>query len=96
MGSHVRTEPEMWTHLGPAQVGDDPFSALKAEKKERVREQHKRQLSNLKASAKAAGRGAAALPPTLRLAAGLPAHGKGRLLKRAEVKEDVRAFSCPG
>ncbi len=73
-------------------MGEDPFTKLKAEKKERVREQHKRQLSNLKAGAKVAGRegGAAALPPTLRLAAGLPAHGKGKLLKRKEVKDDVR------
>ena len=77
-----------------AQVGEDPFTKLKQEKKERVREQQKRQLGNIKANAKASGKGGAAgaavaLPPTLRLAAGLPAHGKGKPAKRSEIKEDV-------
>ena len=80
----------------PAQLGEDPFTKLKQEKKERMREQQKRQLGNIKANAKASGKGGAAaaaaavaLPPTLRLAAGLPAHGKGKPVKRKEIKEDV-------
>ena len=71
------------------QVGEDPFTKLKAEKRERVREQQKRQLGNLKASAKSGG-GPAPLPPTLRLAAGLPSHGKGKPVRHKDVKEDVR------
>jgi regulator of ribosome biosynthesis len=70
------------------QVGEDPFTKLKAEKQERVKAQHNRQLANIKASAKSAG-SSAALPPTLKLAAVLPEHGKGRPAKRKEMQEDV-------
>lgn len=74
--------------LGP-QVGEDPFSKLRQEKRERVKEQQQRQLKNIKASAKAVG-SSAALPPTLKLAAALPAHGKGKPTKRKEMQDDVR------
>ncbi len=69
------------------QVGDDPFTAGMHEKKERIAKQEKRRLANLKAAAKAAG--TEALPPTLKLAASLPQHGKGRPVKRKELKYDV-------
>lgn len=72
------------------QPGEDPFTKQRNEKKERVKKQEKQQLANLKAAAKAGG--AAALPATLRLAAALPEHGKGRPAKRKELKGEV---SCP-
>ncbi len=70
-----------------SQVGEDPFTKQRQEKKERVKKQEKQQLANLKAAAKAGGAGA--LPPTLRLAAALPEHGKGRPAKRKELKGEV-------
>ena len=73
-----------------AQVGEDPFTKQRQEKRERVKKNEAQQLANLKAAAKAGG-GAGALPPTLRLAAALPQHGKGRPAKRRELKEEVRA-----
>ena len=54
-----------------------------------MKKQAKAQLSNLKAAAKAGGKGA--LPPTLRLAAALPEHGKGKPVKRKELAGEVRA-----
>lgn len=76
------------------QVGDDPFSAGIREKKERVAKQDKRRLANLKATAKAGG--TSSLPPTLKLAASLPQHGKGRPVKRKELKDDVRGCLMGG
>jgi hypothetical protein len=52
-----------------------------------VRKQQKQQLGNLKVAAKAGGAGA--LPPTLRLAATLPDHGKGQPAKRKELHAEV-------
>ena len=72
------------------QVGEDPFSQLKQEKRERVKAQHQRQVANIKSSSKGGG-DAVALPPTLKLAAALPAHGRGKLNKRQEMQDDVRA-----
>lgn len=69
------------------QPGEDPFTKQRQEKKERIRKQEKQQLANLKAAAKAGGSGA--LPSTLRLAAALPEHGKGRPTKRKELKGEV-------
>ena len=69
-------------------MGEDPFTKLKQEKRERVKDQHKRQVANIKASAKTTG-SSAALPPTLKLAASLPAHGKGKPTKRKEMQDDV-------
>ena len=73
------------------QLGEDPFSQLKQEKRERVKSQHQRQVANLKTSSKGGG-DAVALPPTLKLAAALPAHGRGKLSKRQEMQDDVRAL----
>ncbi|KAI7840975.1 hypothetical protein COHA_005204 [Chlorella ohadii] len=76
---------------------EDPFTKQRAEKRERVKKQEKQQLANLKvrwlagAAAKAGGSGA--LPPTLRLAAALPEHGKGRPAKRKELKHELKAAS---
>lgn len=70
---------------------EDPFTRQRAEKRERVKKQEKQQLANLKAAAKAGG--SAALPPTLRLAAALPEHGKGRPAKRKELKDELKAAS---
>lgn len=71
----------------PPQLGEDPFTKQRQAKKERVKKQTKQQLGNLKAAAKAGGAGA--LPPTLRLAAALPEHGKGRPVKRKELHGEV-------
>ena len=71
------------------QPGEDPFAALKKEKKQKVQAQSQRQAANLKATAKQ--RGQASLPPTLSLAAALPEHGKGAPVKRREMKSDVSA-----
>lgn len=73
------------------QVGDDPFSKQKRDKKARVAKQEKAQLANLKAAAKSGGKGA--LPPTLRLAAALPEHGRGRPVRHKDYKQEVRALS---
>ena len=72
-----------------AQVGEDPFAALKQEKRERVKAQRQRQVANVKASSKDRG-GPVVLPPTLKLAAALPLHGKGKPSKRQDVQDDVR------
>ncbi|CAL8467031.1 g6567 [Coccomyxa elongata] len=73
-------------------VGEDPFTKLKQEKRERVKDQQKRQLQNIKASAKAVG-SSAAVPPTLKLAAALPAHGKGKPTKRKDMHDDIKQAS---
>lgn len=74
------------------QEGEDPFTRQKAEKRDRVKAQAARQLANAKASAKAMGARAPppVLPPTLQLAASLPEHGRGRPVKRREIRDDVR------
>ncbi len=69
------------------QVGEDPFSRLAEEKRDRVRKNAKQQLGNLKDTAKAGGN--AALPATLKLATNLPEKGKGKAQKRKELKDDV-------
>ena len=74
------------------QIGEDPFTQLKQEKRERVKAQHQRQVANLKTSSKGGG-DAVTLPPTLKLAAALPAHGRGKLSKRQEMQDDVRALA---
>ena len=75
------------------QPGEDPFAALKKEKKQKVQAQSQRQAANLKATAKQ--RGQAGLPPTLSLAAALPEHGKGAPVKRRDMKSDVSAAGPP-
>ena len=69
-------------------MGEDPFAALKQEKRERVKAQRQRQVANVKASSKDKG-GPVVLPPTLKLAAALPLHGKGKPSKRQEMQNDV-------
>ena len=62
---------------------------MKKEKRERVKAAGKRELANKKTALKAAGKGA--VPSTLKLASTLPEHGKGRPVKRKELKDDVSA-----
>ena len=57
-----------------------------------MKDEQKRQLQNIKTSAKAVG-SSAALPPTLKLAAALPAYGKGKPTKRKDMHDDVRFSS---
>ena len=71
------------------QVGEDPFTALRQETRKRVKAQRQRQVANVRASSKDKG-GPVALPPTLKLAAALPSHGKGKPSKRQEMQDDVR------
>lgn len=70
---------------------EDPFTRMKKEKKERIKKQEARQLGNLKAAAKAGGRGV--LPATLRLAANLPEHGRGKPTKRKELLSELKSAS---
>jgi regulator of ribosome biosynthesis len=70
---------------------EDPFTLLAREKKERVKRQDKRQVANLKNAVKAGGAGA--LPPTLRLAAALPEHGRGAPARRRELQPELKAAS---
>ncbi|KAI8467061.1 MAG: ribosome biogenesis regulatory protein-domain-containing protein [Monoraphidium minutum] len=71
------------------ELGADPFSRLKSEKKERVKKNASQQLANLKEAAKAG----AALPPTLRLAASLPEKGRGKPTKRRDLKQEIKGAS---
>lgn len=73
------------------QPGEDPFSTMRKEKKERVKKQQKQQLNNVKASIKSHGAGV--LPPTVKLAASLPEHGKGKPIKRKEMHGELKAAS---
>lgn len=67
---------------------EDPFSIMKREKKERVKRQEGKQLANLKAAAKSGGKDV--LPSTLKLAATLPQHGRGKPTKRKELKGELK------
>ena len=67
------------------QVGDDPFTQQRKQKAQNMKAQEKRQLANMKASAK---QGAA--PTTLRLAAVLPEKGRGKPNKHKDAADDVR------
>lgn len=77
--------------MAKVQDGQDPFSALRKEKAARVKSTDKRQLANAKVALKNAGQGA--VPPTLKLAAALPEHGKGQPVKRTELRNDVSFLS---
>ena len=68
-----------------AQPGEDPFTQQRSAKRGRIVAQDKRQLANLKAAAKVG----APLPPTLRLAAALPEHGRGAPARRRELKQEL-------
>jgi hypothetical protein len=68
------------------QVGEDPWTVLRQEKRERVKRGAAQQLANVKLAAKASG----ALPPTLKLAATLPVKGSGvKQRKRKEMVDEV-------
>lgn len=70
------------------QPGEDPFTIMRQEKRERIRTQQKQQLANVKTAMQAGG--AAAVPATLRLAAALPTKGKGAPpTKRKELRDEV-------
>jgi len=60
---------------------------MKKDKAGRVKAGQMRELANVKNALKKAGRGA--VPPTLKLAASLPEHGRGRPSKKMELKDDV-------
>eukprot|EP00882_Tetradesmus_deserticola_P023738 GHRQ01025848.1.p2 GENE.GHRQ01025848.1~~GHRQ01025848.1.p2 ORF type:complete len:144 (+),score=43.50 GHRQ01025848.1:702-1133(+) len=70
------------------QPGEDPFTLLRQEKRDRQKKQNKQQLANVKQALKTGG--AAAVPATLRLAATLPDKGKGKPTKRRELRDEVR------
>lgn len=70
---------------------EDPFTRNMKEKKGRVKKQSERQLANLKNAAKEGGQGA--LPATLRLAATLPEHGRGKPTKRKEMLSEIKKSS---
>ena len=72
-------------------VGSDPFTEAAAARRDRVRTNAGQRLANLKAEAKAKGGGALALPPTLRLAAALPAHGKGKPTRAKDARAHLKA-----
>lgn len=69
------------------QPGEDPFTQLRQEKRDRLKKQNKQQLANVKQAVKTSG--AAAVPTTLRLAAALPEKGKGKPAKRKELRDEV-------
>ena len=70
------------------QVGSDPFAEMRLAKRERTQKNEKQQMGNLKVALKESG--PRALPGTVRLAASLPQHGKGRPTKRKDMEDDVR------
>lgn len=61
---------------------------MERDKKGRVKAGKKRELANVKNTLKKVGK--SAVPSTLKLAATLPEHGKGKPTKRKELVEDVR------
>jgi hypothetical protein len=79
-------DPPTLPHIQP---GEDPFTRLRQEKRQRIKEQSGRQLANAKLAAKAG-----ALPATLRLAANLPEKGKGKHHKRKDLKGEVGGQCC--
>ena len=77
------------------QVGSDPFTEMRQEKRERTKKNEKQQMGNLKVALKQSG--PRALPGTVKLAASLPQHGKGRPTTRKDMEEDVRSMLlCAG
>lgn len=83
--------PIMDAGMGEDTGVEDPFTKNMKEKKERVKKQSQRQLANLKNAAKEGGQGA--LPATLRLAATLPEHGRGKPTKRKEMLAEIKKSS---
>ena len=70
---------------------EDPFTRKLKEKKERVKKNEKQRLGNLKTAVKEGGN--AALPATLKLAASLPEHGRGKPSKRKEMLGELKNTS---
>ena len=70
---------------------EDPFTKSRREKRDRIKKNSSQQLANLKTAAKEGGVGA--LPATLRLAATLPEHGRGKPSKRKEMLPELRRVS---
>ncbi|KIY97716.1 putative Ribosome biogeneis regulatory protein like protein [Monoraphidium neglectum] len=71
------------------QLGEDPFTRLRQEKRDRVKKNQAQQLANVQDAAK----GGSALPPTLRLAASLPEKGRSKPVKRKELKAEIKGAS---
>ncbi|KAK2080320.1 hypothetical protein QBZ16_000173 [Prototheca wickerhamii] len=67
--------------------GSDPFTEQRKAKKERVAKQEKARLANLQHAVEVGGK--RALPPTLRLAASLPEHGRGKPIRSRDFKNEV-------
>lgn len=72
------------------ELGADPFAEAAAARRDKRATNKRQQLGNLKAAAGKKGGGALALPPTLRLAAALPTHGKGKPLKSRDARPALR------
>ena len=70
-----------------SQPGSDPFTEQRKAKKERVAKQEKARLANLQHAVEVGGK--RALPPTLRLAASLPEHGRGKPIRSRDFKNEV-------
>lgn len=78
---------------GVVQVGEDPWTRMRQEKRERVKKNAQQQTANVKAAAKATG---GQLPGTLKLAAKLHSKGGGKNTKRKELVEEVSALVMCG
>ena len=85
-------------HVVDAKPGDrpgsDPFTEAAAARRDKVRTNERQRVANLKAGAKARGGGELALPPTLRLAAALPRHGKGAPVKARDARPALKAAAA--
>ena len=64
---------------------------MQKERKAKKESNKGRELANVKNALKKAGKGA--VPSSLKLAAALPEHGRGKPTKRKELKEDVSQLS---
>lgn len=72
-------------------VGEDPFTGAAAKKRKGVEQNRERQINNMKADRKAALGGRSAVPASVKLAATLPEHGRGRPQKRQEMDSAIHA-----
>lgn len=68
-------------------MGEDPFTAMQKEKKAKTKSNKDRELANVKNTLKKVGKNA--VPSALKLAASLPEHGRGKPVKRKDLKDDV-------
>lgn len=72
-------------------VGEDPFTNAAAKKRKGVEQNRERHINNLKANRKASLGGRSEIPASVRLAASLPEHGRGRPQKRQEMDGAIHA-----